>query len=197
MSGAAHAYFKVLLAAVVFATGAAAGAYFGRSPLLVAVATAKAELATAKADMADLRSTHAETARLAAMAAANTLQQAQQRGDALTDALAQSQVQIDQLSTEKRHALARLTTGRACLTAAAVRVLNQPDDPADYGATAVVPTARSSSEAEDAAAATDTDIGHWIVTAKSQYELCRERYHALIDWHPPTNTGAANGHSAD
>ena len=165
MSGAAHAYFKVLLAAVVFATGAAAGAYFGRSPLLVAVATAKAELATAKADMADLRTTHAETARLAAMSAANTLQQA------------------------------RLTTGRACLTGAAVRMLN--DDPADYGAAPAVSPATGSSDAADGSAATDTDIGQWVIAARARYATCRQRLDALIDWHTPTNTGAANGHSAD
>lgn len=193
MSGAAHAYFKVLLAAVVFATGAAAGAYFARSPLLVAVATAKAELATAKADMADLRTTHAETARLAAMAAATTLQQAQQRGDVLTDALAQRQVQIDKISREKRDAINRLTTGRVCFSGAAVRMLN--DDPADYGAPAV-PPATSGPDAADAAAATDTDIGHWIVTARAQYATCRQRLDALIDWHaaPLHNPLAATSH---
>lgn len=195
MSGAAHAYFKVLLAAVVFATGAAAGAYFARSPLLVAVATAKAELATTKADMADLRSTHAETARLAAMAAANTLQLAQQRGDALTDALAQRQVQIDKISREKRDAINRLTTGRVCFSSAAVRVLN--DDPADYGAATAVPPATGSPDAADGAAATDADIGQWVITARTQYATCRQRLDALIDWHTPTNTGAANGYSAD
>lgn len=145
------------------------------------------------AELADLRTTYAETARLRSQAAANTLQQAQQRGDVLTDELAQRQVQIDKISREKRDAINRLTTGRACLTGAAVRVLN--DDPADYGAATAVPPATGSPDAADAAAATDTDIGHWIVTAKSQYELCRERYHALIDWH--NTTGAANGNGAD
>ena len=146
------------------------------------------------ADLADLRTTHAETARLRSQAAANTLQQAQQRGDVLTDELAQRQVQIDKISREKRDAINRLTTGRVCFSSAAVRVLN--DDPADYGAATAMPPATGSPDAADGAAATDTDIGHWIVTAKSQYELCRERYHALIDWHaaPPNNSIAATSH---
>lgn len=144
------------------------------------------------AELADLRTTYAETARLRSQSAANTLQQAQQRGDVLTDALSLSQVQIDKISREKRDAINRLTTGRVCFSGAAVRMLN--DDPADYGSPAV-PPATSGPDAADAAAATDTDIGHWIVTAKSQYELCRERYHTLIDWH--NTTGAANGNGAD
>lgn len=147
------------------------------------------------AELADLRTTHAETARLRSQAAANTLQQAQQRGDVLTDALAQRQVQIDQLSTEKRHALARLTTGRACLTGAAVRMLN--DDPADYGAAPTVPPTPGGADAADGAAATDADIGQWVIAARAQYATCIQRYHALIDWHNTPNTGAANGHSAD
>ena len=149
--------------------GAGLGLQIGRSPL--------------QAELAQLRTTHAETARLAALASARTLQSAQTRGDALTTQLAQRQVQIDQLAKDKRDAIHRLTTGRACLSGAAVRVLNQPDDPADYGATTGVPQPVGSSQAADAAFASDTDIGQWIVTAKSQYELCRQRLDALIDWH--------------
>ena len=147
------------------------------------------------AELADLRTTHAETARLAAQASARQLQAAQVRGDALTNDLAQRQAQIDQLHQDKRHALTRVTTGRPCLSFAAVRVLN--DDPADYGAAPAVPPATGGPDAADGAAATDSDIGQWVITARTQYATCIQRYHALIDWHNPTNTGAANGHSAD
>lgn len=132
------------------------------------------------AQLADLRTTHAETARLAARSAANTLQQAQQRGDVLTDALAQRQAQIDQLHQDKRHALTRVTTGRPCLSSAAVRLLN--DDPADYGAPSV-PPATGSPDAAGATTATDVDVGGWAIAARAQYNTCRARLAALIDWH--------------
>lgn len=146
------------------------------------------------AELADLRTTHAETARLAARSAANTLQQAQQRGDVLADALAQRQVQIDKISREKRDAINRLTTGRVCFSSAAVRVLN--DDPADYGAAPAVSPATSGPDAADGAAATDADIGQWVITARAQYATCRQRLDALIDWHaaPLHNPLAATSH---
>lgn len=146
------------------------------------------------AELADLRTTYAETARLRSQAAANTLQQAQQRGDVLTDALAQRQVQMDKISREKRDAINRLTTGRVCFSSAAVRVLN--DDPANnYGAAPAVSPATSGPDAADGAAATDADIGQWVITARTQYATCRQRLEALIDWH--NTTGAANGNGAD
>lgn len=148
--------------------GAGLGLQIGRSPL--------------QAELAQLRTTHAETARLAARSAANTLQQAQQRGDVLTDALAQRQAQIDQLHQDKRHALTRVTTGHPCLSSAAVRLLN--DDPADYGAPSV-PQATGSPDADHATTATDADVGGWAIAARAQYNTCRARLAALIDWHGP------------
>jgi hypothetical protein len=171
-----------LLAVAALAASAACGAYFGRAPLQV-------QLAALKADAA-------ETARLQAGAAANTLQQAQLRGDALTTALAQRQEQITQLSKDKRDALNRLTTGRACLSGAAVRVLNQPDGPADLGPEPVPPPpVGTAATGEDFA--TDTDIGQWAIAARAQYSDCRARLDALIDWHTTQSTGAAHGNGAD
>ena len=156
--------------------GAAVGMELGRLPVL--------------AQLADLRTTHAETARLAAQASARQLQAAQVRGDALTHDLAQCQAQIDQLAKDKRDAIHRLTTGRPCLSLAAVRLLNaeQADDPADYGAPGV-PQATGSTDAADGAAATDADVGGWAIAARAQYNTCRARLAALIDWHgPPPST---------
>ena len=168
------------LVAVVFAVGTAAGGYVGRSPL--------------HAELAQLRAAQAETARLQASAAAKALSQAQALGDALTDKLAQRQVQIDKISREKRDAINRLTTGRVCFSSAAVRVLN--DDPADYGAAPAVSPATSGPDAADGAAATDADIGQWVITARAQYATCRQRLDALIDWHaaPLHNPLAATSH---
>ena len=155
--------------------GAGLGLQIGRSPL--------------QAELAQLRTTHAETARLAAQASARQLQAAQVRGDALTHDLAQRQVQIDQLHQDKRHALTRVTTGRPCLSLAAVRLLNaeQADDPSDYGAPSV-PQATGSPDAAHATTATDADVGGWAIAARAQYNTCRARLAALIDWHgqPPS-----------
>lgn len=145
--------------------GAGVGMQIGRSPL--------------QAELAQLRTTHAETARLAAQASARQLQAAQVRGDAITHDLAQRQAQIDQLHQDKRHALTRVTTGRPCLSSAAVRLLN--DDPADYGA--AVPQATGSPDAAGATTATDADVGGWAIAARAQYNTCRARLAALIDWH--------------
>ena len=102
--------------------------------------------------------------------AAEVLKTAQDRGDALTITLAQRQAWIDQLTREKRHAVSTVTTGRACLDGPALRLLG--------GAAAA-----------DAPIATDTDITGWSLDAGAQYETCRARLDALIDWHAtPTLT---------
>lgn len=170
-------YVVPLLAlALGLAGGGWAGWRLGRAPL-------HTELASAKTDMAQLRTTHAETARVAALAAAKGLQQAQQRGDALTTALAQRQAQINQLWKDQRDALNRLTTGRACLGAAAVRVLNEPDSATTSAGHEPVPAPPGGAVAADGAFATDADVGHWAIAARAQYGDCRARLAALIDWH--------------
>jgi hypothetical protein len=143
------------------------GAWLGRAPL--------------QAQLAELRQTHSETARLQALAAARTLQAAQQHGDTLTHDLAQRQTQIDQLTTEKHHALARLATGRACLSGAAVRVLNH--SATDAAGPAPVPETPSGAADAGEAFATDADVGHWAVDARARFDACRARLDALIDWH--------------
>lgn len=175
MSAAVPLPLCAALVAVVFGVGTAAGGYVGRLPL-------HAELASVKADIAQLRATQAESARLAAMAAAKGLQLAQQRGDVLTAALAQRQAQIIQLKKDQRDALSRLTTGRACLGSAAVGVLNGTPDTAPVGLE-LVPQAPSSVAAAGGAFATDGDVGHWAIAARAAHDTCRQRLDALIDWH--------------
>ena len=70
----------------------------------------------------------------------------------------------------------KVTTGKPCLNAATVSLL-QPGS----GQTINIPT--SQPDAEDAApAASDTDIAYWIATANEQYETCAERLNSLIEW---------------
>jgi len=168
MSAAMPLPLCAALVAVVFAVGTAAGGYVGRLPL--------------HTELANLRAAHAETARVAALAAAKGLSQAQQRGDALTTALAQRQAQINQLQKDQRDALNRFTTGRACLGSAAVGVLNATTDPAPAGPE-LVPQAPGSAAAAGGAFATDGDVGHWAIAARAAHDTCRQRLDALIDWH--------------
>ena len=79
--------------------------------------------------------------------------------------VAKQEAAIAQLTKEKNNALRQLTTGRRCLDGAAVRVLN---------ATAV-PDPVAESVQPDAAFATDTDVGEWIVGAQQSYDTCRAR----------------------
>lgn len=172
---------------LVLLAGAAAGAWLawtlGRADVLL-------QLEQARTERAELHATHSETARLQALAAARGLQDAQARGNALSADLLGREAQIDQLTREKIHAINRLTTGRACLGAAAVRVLNQPSDTAPAGLEPV-PETPSGAAATGGAFATDADVGNWAATARAEHEICRARLAALIGWHATPTTGAA------
>jgi prophage endopeptidase len=102
---------------------------------------------------------------------------AQALGDTLSDRLAQTEFHLTQKTKELSNALSKVTTGRACLNGAAVRLLNNTDNDSN-----AVPKTTGTSAAEDAAVATDTDIADWIGSAKGQYETCRARLAALIDF---------------
>ncbi len=171
-----------LFCAALVALGAWAGHSLGRAPLLV--------------ELAEVRQAHAETGKLQALASARVLADAQTRGDHLTTRLANNQARITQLETEKRRAINRLTTGRYCLSADAVRVLNSADAPTN-GGSVDVPPPPGSAAATGEAFATDTDVGLWINAAQAQYATCSQRLDALIDWHNTRFKGAANGDSAD
>lgn len=109
------------------------------------------------------------------------LQAAQVRGDLLSAGLLTQASQIDQLKQESIHAIKQATTGRTCLGAAALRVLDQ----APGITTAVMPAPASSAAAADERFASDTDIGLWAAEAGAHFETCRARLDALIDWHAP------------
>lgn len=132
-----------------------------------------------RAEVAELRESTAKAQRDAAAAALVRLQAAQQRGDQLTVLVAESAKQIEALSKEKSDALKKATSGRACLGTAALRVL----DTAPGLRVADLPQAAGSAVDADGPVATDTDIGQWSIAAGAQFELCRKRLGALIEWH--------------
>ena len=142
-----------------------AGWNLGRSPLQVQLAKLSADHAAEKQQLAQ----HAFEA----------LQAAQTRGDALSTGLLTQQTQINQLKTQARHAITQATTGKPCLNAPALRLLDRAPGIDIRG----LPPAPGRAVAAGESFASDTDIAVWIVDAGAAFEVCRARLDALIGWH--------------
>ena len=134
-------------------------------------------------DLATLKTTVAIDQLAASEAAKARLTAAQERADALTQELLMHEQSLTLLKERKDHEIKRLTTGNVCFNAATVRLLNNSANTRNDAAT--LPMAPSEPVAESAAIATDTDIASYINTAQNQYDVCRARLDALIDWHVP------------
>lgn len=138
----------------------------------------KAAIATLKADQATREAKAAETA-LA------RFQEAQARADVLEARLAAEETTRQTQALEHAREIKRLTTGRPCLNAGTVRLLNE--SPGRPGAPAVPAPAGRAAPA-DAPASSDTDVAGWIDAARRQYDACRDRLGALIAWHSGDQT---------
>lgn len=110
--------------------------------------------------------------------ASRLLLAAQTRGDALTRRLETANHAARRLQENLDDALRRATTGRACLREPALRLLDHAT-----GLRAVLPAAASGAAATDGRVASDTDVARWIGRARHDYDECRRRLDALIDWH--------------
>lgn len=193
---AAWSVFSWGLPLLALAAGAAGGGWaawqVGRAPL--------------REENAALRISYAEATKLAVLAGARRLQVAQKLGNSLATQLAATLITNDQLALEKTHALSRVATGRTCFSGPVLRVLNgspglrvagldglPAPQPAAAAAGATAATDPDPAEAEGERIASDADIGTWAIRAGAQYETCRVRLDALIDWHTPSATepGAA------
>lgn len=125
-----------------------------------------------------LEKAQAEANSAATQANLEKLIAAQRRADVLLHQLAAAeQVRLSQAQEHSRE-IKRLTRGQPCLNAGAVRLLN--------GSVGIQPAAVSETagrpDAEDAPAATDTDVAEWADHAIRQYATCRDRLGALIDF---------------
>ena len=135
------------------------------------------------AQIAIIQRDHATAAQATTEANARHLVRVWERGDNLAAQLASQQTHISQLHQEHTHAIKRLTTGRPCLSADLVRVLNTTQ-PAATGRPDALPTPTSGPAATDASAfATDADVGNWAASARHQYAECAARLGSLIEWH--------------
>lgn len=154
----------------------------------VARAPLQADIADLRKTNADLREANAETARLAALAAAAKLQRAQATGDAASTRLAAVLAANSQLTQEKKHALKAATDGRACLSERALRLLNGAPGltvaapAAGVPAPAGQPAAAGGASATHPHVATDSDIAGWALDAGRQHEACRSQLAELIGW---------------
>ncbi len=98
--------------------------------------------------------------------------------NSLTAELSRKDQEMAAALEEKSHEIKRLTVGRRCFDARVVRVLNA-SVPAQPGLSEASPSALR----EDAAFATDTDVGGWIAVAQRQYEQCRARIDAIATFY--------------
>lgn len=129
--------------------------------------------------LAQQKTDHANALEKAARQAVDRINDAQRRNDALTAALTRAENERFAIAQEKDREIRRLTTGRRCLDAAAVRVLN---DSASTR-TDALPEAGGEPVSADAAFATDTDVGLWARTCRDSYDTCRGRLDAIADFY--------------
>jgi len=132
------------------------------------------------ATVATLKADQAQKERQATQAALDRLQEAQARGDALQARLAVAETTRQAQAQENAYEIKRLTTGRPCLNAGTVRLLNE--SPGSLSAP-TLPAPAGGAAAADAPASSDTDVANWIDAARRQYDTCRDRLSALITWH--------------
>lgn len=135
-----------------------------------------------RAEIAQLVREQAEAAKKAVDEAARRLLDATTRADALSAQLAATESAAAAATLEKTRAIPQVTTGRPCLGPGAVRLLNG----AQQSGPVAVPEAAAAPAAADGPVATDTDVAGWIAGAQGQYETCRARLGALIDFEEGT-----------
>ena len=156
--------------------------------------------------LSDLEKTWAQTAAKTAGDHARRLAAANVRGDELALQLAERENALNTLTEEKNNEITRLTTGRRCLDAPVVRVLNR--DRAGGASARVVPEAAGGVVRADGAAAggaddrrvesgpgdgrfaTDADVAGWIATCQARYDVCRGRLDGIRRFYADSeNTG--------
>jgi len=135
--------------------------------------------------LATLRNSHTQAQAELTERNAKHLVRVWERGDELATSLASQQSRITQLHQEHTREIKRLTTGRACLSAELVGVLNRTQ-PATADGSGPLPAPTGSTASADASAfATDADVSTWAATARRDYAECAARLGALIEWHRP------------
>lgn len=142
------------------------------------------------AEIALIKASHAEATEKAATENAVALDNARHRGDQLALQLAGWENTLTAFAEEKNREIAQLLTGRRCLDAGVVRVLNRQSGAQLSGsvpqATSLVlrPDATPAAPADDRAFATDADVAQWIGLCQRSYDTCRARLDAIGNFYP-------------
>ena len=135
------------------------------------------------AALADLRNSHTQAQAELTERNAKHLVRVWERGDELATSLNIQQSHITKLHQEHTREINRLTTGRACLSAELVGVLNRTQPATTDGPDAMPAPTGSTASADASAFATDADVGNWTASARQQYAECAARLGSLIEWH--------------
>lgn len=132
---------------------------------------------------------YAEARAQAATDNAVALDNAQYRGDQLALQLAGWENTLTVFAEEKNREIAKLATGRRCLDAGVVSVLNRPHAtgpggpaPQAAGVSLRAPAAVAAG-ADDGSYSTDADVSGWIGVCQRSYETCRGRLDAIADFY--------------
>lgn len=133
--------------------------------------------------LATLRNSHTQAQAELTERNAKHLVRVWERGDELATSLASQQSRITKLHQEHTREINRLTTGRACLSAELVGVLNRTQPTATDGPDALPTSIGSTAKSDASAFATDADVGNWTASARQQYAECAARLGSLIEWH--------------
>lgn len=112
------------------------------------------------------------------------------RGNDLSAKLAAAESNIQTKTIERIKYVPTVTTGRDCLSAGAVGLLNGS---AHLGLSA--PAGKPAAEGAATPTATDTDVESWAIDASDRYETCAVRLNGLIDWETgrPQPAGGSTG----
>ncbi|MDR3300895.1 MAG: hypothetical protein LBU43_13115 [Candidatus Accumulibacter sp.] len=138
--------------------------------------------------LATVEKQHAEAVAAAQQAVTDATEKTlaiERQGEIIAARAIAAENQNTQLAKERDHAIRKLSTGRACLSAPVVRLLNAGAAPGRSGlsATPGVATLAAPGIAADSADqddyANDIDVALWSRNARSQYNVCRERIDAL------------------
>lgn len=156
-------FFVLAVAALALALGAGLAGY---------------QIGSAKVER--LERQHAEAVATTANATTERLLSAAQKNDALAAQVSAFENDLARATQEKNDALSRLTTGRRCLDAAAVRLLNAGPAAADR-----LPEAGGEPVSAAAGFATDQDVGQWAIACRAGYDTCRGRLDAIRQFYEP------------
>lgn len=132
-----------------------------------------------QAQIATMERDQAQAVATARAADVETLKLAKRHGDALTLQLQVTESTLTKKQKELHDAIRTQTTGRACLSGSVVSLLNNSGS---TDGSAHLPASTSGDAPADGAAASDTDVADWAANARTQYDICRARLNALIDW---------------